>query len=369
VSACLRLLYEKGERTGWVKVAWPALVVLSWLYALGVMGLRTFIRLPFGSRYRPRAKVVSVGNIVMGGTGKTPLVRLVAEHLYRRDRRTAVLVRGYKRPSVAASRGRAGRVRADGASDFERLGDEGAWLKQVLCAKADVFAAADRRKRTRQLDASGRYEAFVLDDGFQHWRLCRDLDIVAVDATRGLGNGFLIPAGPLREEPRALRRARLVCLTRADEVTAAACHALKSRIARWAPDAAFAELGVRPQELIDAKTGATHDPAWLKEKKVGLFCGIGNPSSFTRTVKDLGAEVVYEKPFPDHHVFSRQDLVSVAREAAGRGARLLCTTEKDVARLAGILPEDIEVKAVAVTFVFIRGQEDFYGRLDSLFVV
>ena len=96
--------------TGWVKAAWPFFVVVSWCYALGVKGLRLFYRMRIGRAYRPRAKVVSVGNIVMGGTGKTPLVRLVAEHLYRRDKRVAILLRGYRRPT----RGKAGTV-----SDFQ----------------------------------------------------------------------------------------------------------------------------------------------------------------------------------------------------------------------------------------------------------
>jgi len=360
VRARLRLLYEEGRRTGWVKASWPLLVFLSWLYACGVAALRLFYRTSFGRAYRPRAKTVSVGNIVMGGTGKTPLVRLIAEHLYRRDKRIAVLLRGYRRP---------GRGPAGSGNDFQLLGDEGAWLKQVLCAKADVFVAGDRKALARQLDALGRYEAFVLDDGFQHWRLRRDLDIAVVDATRGLGNGFMIPAGPLREGGRALRRAGIVCLTRTDEVPAAESHALRDRLRRYAPRALHVEAALRPTQIVHVKTGAVRDTAALKGKPVGLFCGIGNPASFRRTLQRMGADVVYERFFEDHHVYTQEDIDLLAREAAAGGAVALCTTEKDAVRLQGLAFGPVEISAVAVEFSFPRGKEAFYGRLDALFSV
>jgi len=356
----LRLLYEQGRPTGWVKPAWPFLVVLSWCYALCVKGLRLLYRMRIGRAYRPRAKVVSVGNIVMGGTGKTPLVRLVVEHLYRRDKRVAVLLRGYRRPADRKKKA---------VSDFHLLGDEGAWLKQVLCAKADVFAAPDRKGLARQVDATGRYEVLVLDDGFQHWRLKRDLDIVTVDATRGLGNGFMIPAGPLREEGRALARAHVVCLTRTDEVAATQCRALKEHLRRLAPRAALVELAVRPKAVTRVKTGAVLDVGAFKGKAVGIFCGIARPASFRRTLQAMGANVVYEKSFEDHHVYTQQEIDLLVLEAAGRGATVLCTTEKDAVRLEGIAFGPVDISAVAVEPGFVCGQEVFYGRLDSLFSV
>jgi len=356
----LRLLYEEGRLSGWVKPVWPFLVVLSWCYALCVKGLRLLYRMRIGGAYRPRAKVVSVGNIVMGGTGKTPLVRLIAEHLYRRDKRVAILLRGYRRPSDR---------RTKAVGDFRLLGDEGAWLKQALCAKADVFVAPDRKELARNVDAPGRYEVLVLDDGFQHWRLKRDLDIVAVDATRGLGNGFMIPAGPLREEARALARAHVVCLTRTDEVAATPCHALKERLRRFAPRADLVELAVRPKAVTRVKTGAAVDVGAFKGKAVGIFCGISNPASFRRTLQAMGADVVYEKFFEDHHVYTQQEIDLLAGEAAGRGATALCTTEKDAVRLEGIAFGPVDILAVSVELGFVCGQEAFYGRLDSLFTV
>jgi len=358
VRARLRLLYEEGHATGWVKAAWPLLLVLSWCYALGVKALRSFYGTSIGRAYRPRAKVVSVGNIVMGGTGKTPLVRLVAEHLYRRDKRVAVLLRGYRRPARGGARA---------VSDFQSLGDEGAWLKQVLCAKADVFVAADRRQLARQIDALGRYEALVLDDGFQHWRLKRDIDIVAVDATRGLGNGFMIPAGPLREEGRALRRAAVVCLTRADEVPSAESHGLRDRIRRLAPRATLVEAAVRPTGIVNIHSGAALDAGAFTGKAVGLFCGIGNPASFSRTLRAMGIDVVHEKFFEDHHVYTQQEIDLLGRQAAAQGACALCTTQKDAVRLEGTALGPLGIWAVAVTLDLVCGREAFYGRLDTLF--
>jgi len=360
MSTRLRCLYEEGRATGWVKAAWPFFVVLSFLYAAGVRAVRLFYQVPVGRSFRPRARVVSVGNIVMGGTGKTPLVRLVTEYLYRRDKHVAILLRGYKRPSAK----KRGEVR-----DLHLLGDEGAWLKKVLSAKADVFAAVDRRGLARKVDALGRYDVFVLDDGFQHWRLKRDLDIVTVDATRGLSNGFMIPAGPLREEARALRRAGIVCLTRTDEVASSVSHALKMRCARLAPRAVLVECVVRPQGVTHVKTGAVADLGSLKGLKAGIFCGIGNPASFLRTVKGLGVDVVMHRFFEDHYAVSPQEIGDVAREAAARGAQMLYTTEKDAVRLEGVLPDGVDVWTVAVAVTLIAGKESFYERLDSLFIV
>lgn len=356
----LRLLYEQGRATGWVKAAWPVLFAVSGLYALCVKAARLFYRTRFGSAYRPRAKVVSVGNIVMGGTGKTPLVRWVAEYLFQCDRRVAILLRGYRRPAAGT---------APAAADLQLLGDEGAWLKQALRARADVFAARDRRKLARKVDVSGRYDAFVLDDGFQHWRLRRDLDIVTVDATRGLGNGFLIPAGPLREEAAALGRAHVVCLTRSDEVAPAHVHALKERIRRIAPAAVFVEMAVRPTGLVNIRTTAAVSVGPMKGRRVGIFCGIGNPGSFRRTCAAIGLNIVFEHFFEDHHPYTGEELERVARQAADRGAAALCTTEKDAARLEGVALSGIDVWAVSVEPVFVSGQEVLCERLDSLFSV
>jgi tetraacyldisaccharide 4'-kinase len=296
----------------------------------------------------------------MGGTGKTPLVRWVAEYLFQRDRRVAILLRGYRRPAAGT---------ASAAGDLQLLGDEGAWLKQALRARADVFAACDRKELAREVDVSGRYDVFVLDDGFQHWRLRRDLDIVTVDATRGLGNGFLIPAGPLREEAAALGRAHVVCLTRSDEVAPAHVRALKERIRRIAPAALLVELAVRPTGLVNIRTAAAVSVAALKGRRAGIFCGIGNPGSFRRTCATIGLDIVFEHFFEDHHPYAAKELDRVARQAVDRGATALCTTEKDAARLEGIASSGIEVWAVSLEPVFVSGQEVLCGRLDSLFSV
>ncbi|MGE5279382.1 MAG: tetraacyldisaccharide 4'-kinase [Deltaproteobacteria bacterium] len=350
----LRLLLEEGKADGAVRAVWPLLALLSFFYSLCVRGMRLFYRSPAGNAYRPRAKVVSVGNITLGGTGKTPLVRLIAEYLYSRDKRVAVLLRGYRRPGA-------------GTRDFDVLGDEGAWLKRVLVAKADVFAASDRRRLAREVDARGGYDVFLLDDGFQHWRLRRDLDIVAVDATRGLGNGFLIPAGPLREEAGSLRRAAVICLTRTDEVPAPAGHVLRQRLARLAPQALLVELAVRPEAVVRAATGARVDAAQVRGKKAGLLCAIGNPASFLRTAQGLGIDVVYHRFFEDHHAVTRQELADVLRVSAQRGAQTLVMTGKDAARLEGALPEEADIWVVEAALAFVRGREHLYGRLDSLF--
>jgi tetraacyldisaccharide 4'-kinase len=255
--------------------------------------------------------VVSVGNLTLGGTGKTPCVEYVARFYRTHDIRVALLSRGY---------GSAGGVNDEALVLEENLPDvphlQGA--NRVELARAAV----------EELDS----EVLVLDDAFQHRRLARDLDIVLIDATNPWGHGHLFPRGLLRESPRGLKRAGVVILTRCDQVGGEAIDSIRRKVAGLAPEVPIVETCHRPVELVNGGQAAALEE--LKRRPVAGFCGIGNPEAFRRTLADLGANVEAFRAYPDHHPYSRTDVEELRRWARERpDAALLVTTQKDLVKL------------------------------------
>jgi tetraacyldisaccharide 4'-kinase len=256
--------------------------------------------------------VVSVGNLTVGGTGKTPCVEYVAAFYRRRGRRVAVLSRGYG--------GAGGR------------NDEALVLEENL---PDVphLQGADRVHLARTAVEELESEVLVLDDGFQHRRLARDRDLVLVDATCPWGYGHLLPRGLLREPPAGLRRASAVVLTRCDQVGPAERDRLRQAVARMAPGLPVAEAAHRPEELVNSER-ATAPLEWLRQRPVAGFCGIGNPEAFRRTLADQGADVVAFRAYPDHHAYTRADVEDLRLWARGQAAGCAAvTTQKDLVKL------------------------------------
>jgi tetraacyldisaccharide 4'-kinase len=284
------------------------------------------------------AAVICVGNITVGGTGKTPLViwlcNLLTQNtkLKTKNCTCAILTRGYK--SLAREN-----------KDFK---DEVAILADS-CRDAKVIVNPDRV--TGAAEAIDKYAAKVLimDDGFQHRRLARDLDIVTIDATRPFGYGKLLPAGLLREPVSSLSRAGAVVITRCNQVSEAKLSELKQKLQAINPDMIIAEsihavVSVKYTEttVIPAKAGIQKDNKkmdsclrrndnieWLKSKKVFAFCGIGNPDAFFNTIKDIGAKLIGSKAYDDHYHYTNTCLVDISRQARENGADLILTTQKD----------------------------------------
>ncbi|MCE5262687.1 MAG: tetraacyldisaccharide 4'-kinase [Deltaproteobacteria bacterium] len=268
--------------------------------------------------------VISVGNITVGGTGKTPTVIFIANLLKQRGFHPAVLSRGYGGRSGAAVR-----IVSDENGilcGWREAGDE-----PVLIARAapGVPVLAGSRRLLTGREAVRRFGAdvLILDDAFQHRALCRNLDIVLVDALCPLGNGFILPRGPLRETPKALRRAHLILRTGAEEEPGGEPLPKASRLPSF--------RGIRrPLGLVEAKTGRVRPLAELKGVKVCAFAGIGRPGSFRRSLSRLDADIVSFRAFPDHHPYSRADIDALRILARESGATRIVTTEKDAARLA-----------------------------------
>ena len=283
--------------------------------------------------------VISIGNLTVGGTGKTPCVEYVAGLLREHNVAVAILSRGY-------------------GSEAGR-NDEAMVLEENL---PDVphLQGADRTELALTAIEELESECLVLDDGFQHRRLGRDLDIVLIDASDPWAGGYLLPRGGLREPRSRLKRADLILLTRVDQ--AANLPKLLEEIARHAPGKPVAHSTHRPMELVNGT-----DPRPVTElagKTVAAFCGIGNPGAFRRTLDDLGVTVLEMKEFPDHHPYSRADVEQLMRWAGGLPAEtVIVTTQKDWVKLRVQEFAGRPVVAVRIGLELTIGREEIERRV------
>lgn len=314
---------------------------LGWLYA-GAMELRNALydRGVFASESLG-ARTISIGNISVGGTGKTPVVALVARLLADNGERVCILTRGYGRKNPS---------RQIVVSDRERVlvdartgGDEPVELALKLVGKSAVIADRDRVGAARiALEKLGT-TAFVLDDAFQHRRVARDLDIICIDATNPFRNDEVLPAGTLRERPANLSRADAIVITRANLVEDVLD--LRSQISNYAPEAAIFEAVNRITTLIELEAffenpndnqrlSAKGDPkSEIQDRSAFAFCGLCNPSSFFRQLRRDEFDLKGQKAFPDHYYYKPNDIKNIEKRAGAAGAELLITTGKDAARL------------------------------------
>jgi tetraacyldisaccharide 4'-kinase len=335
-----------GRRRG----PWPALQRAALWLLSKPYGWATRLRNGLYDRgwkrtHRAPVPVVSVGNLTLGGTGKTPCVEYVARYYRGQELLVATLSRGY-----GSSAGRNDEVRV-----LEMNLDDVPHLQG-----ADRVALA--QSAAEELDS----EVLILDDGFQHRRLARDLDIVLLDATEPWGYGQLFPRGLLRESPRGLARAGAVVLTRCDLVAPEALACLRDQVGRLAPGVPVAETTHRPVAWVNTEH-ATRPLDALRGRPAAAFCGIGNPEGFRRTLQGAGLEVVAWRAFPDHHAYTRadvEDLRSWARQQATEC--VVVTTQKDLVKLPLTRIGERELWALRIQLHFRAGQELLDRRLKEV---
>jgi tetraacyldisaccharide 4'-kinase len=333
-----------------------------WLrLAAGAYGLAAGARAARFDRGRERPRrlpvpCVSVGNLTVGGTGKTPLVSWIVAALAGRGLRAAVVSRGYGGSASGPERVPA----AGGAAAAARYGDEPAMLA-ARHPEVPVIVGRDRFAAGMAAVRSFGAEIVVADDAFQHRRLARDLDIAVVDAERVFGNGRLLPAGPLREPPRALARADVVVLGRIG--AAADASPVRRRLAALAPRAIQVEADLEFDGLRDALSGGA--AALAPGSGVFAFCGLGNPASFVRTLAAAGYRVAGQEAFGDHHRYRPAELAALARAAAACGAEAAVTSAKDAVRIAA-WPGGVPLYRAEVKLAIIRCRERLWDVLNIL---
>lgn len=323
------------------------LVLLSVVYGIGSAS-SLWIRSLRPARVA--VPVVSVGNLVAGGTGKTPLVVYLARLLASEGRSVAVVSRGYGR----TSRGALLVSRGDGPLvPWREAGDE-PYLIALLTRGVRVLVASRRADGVRAALAEAGTDAILLDDGFQHVGLERDLDIVAVDASAPLGNGHLLPAGTLREHPLGIARADVIVATRCDQARNGS-RLVSRTLGPLAPKAPIVETRMAAAEFWDVGTGAAVDGAEVRGMPALALSSIADPAGLSRTARDAGFSVVAEAAYPDHHVYGPADLDAVAARVRESGARVIVTTEKDAVRLAG-WSSPVRLIAIGIELEVTRGR-------------
>ena len=315
-------------------------------------------------------QVITVGNLTVGGTGKTPVVEKFARVLTDQGRKVAILSRGYRsKPPPLTQRWKnklllqdevvPPRVVSDGKNlllNSEDAGDEPYMLASNL---KDVVVLTDKDRVK-----SGRYaiehfgcDTLLLDDGFQYWKLAgRRRDIVLVDAQQPFGNEHLLPRGTLREPPEHIRRADTIFITKSDGETAG----LRARIRKHNPTAGIIECVHWPLFFEDVFNPEQREQiGWLKGKKVATLSGIAQPESFEQSLTQQGAELVYAKRFADHHRFNQQEILNTINRAKKRRADVILTTQKDAVRFPKIDRRDLPIFYMRVEIKILSGAKDF----------
>ena len=315
--------------------------------------------------------VISVGNITAGGTGKTPMVRYVCEYLEQKEFQPAILSRGYKaaynaQPIVVSGKGQI-------LVTPKVSGDEPYLLAKGL-DKTSVIIGRNRAVSGKLAVSELQSDILVLDDGFQHRRLARDLDIVLIDAVQPFGYEHVLPRGLLREPMDSLKRAQVIVLTKTDLVPKDILFGIKNRIKTMVPYLPIFETIHKPlavQTIDQWERGSEDfvDSEEVKKHKLLAISGIGNPESFKATLDGLGFNTIESMDFGDHHDYTTDDLIKLWTKIFGLGATAVITTEKDAVKLSqlpAIRDFKIPMYVLPVGIEFTSNEQEFLEIIDRI---
>ena len=324
------------------------LFVLSLVYGAAVVVLAGFYRI---RPMRFSAKVISVGNITLGGTGKTTLVEYLSAKLSLAGNKVAVLSRGYKRDS-----------RRPGA---QGMGDEPAMLQKNL-PLVQVIVDKNRIKAARKAIRDYASDVLILDDGLQQWKIFKDLEIVTIDAQNPFGNYRILPAGFLREPLSALKRADIFVLTQV--CSGQALSGLTAELKRINSRALIVESSHEPKGFsrLD-QTGELSGPGFLQDKPAAIFSGIGNPDGFQKSVCGLGIKVAKYFKFPDHYDYTQADILRIIREAKENNWEAIITTQKDAVKVRELGVKGAEILVLEIKLNITKNEAEFNRRLLKLY--
>ncbi len=337
LDAAIGRFFLRIDATGYSAVIW----LRNLLYSRGLLKTH-FVSVP----------VISIGNITTGGTGKTPLVIWLYRFLNQKELRCAILTRGYKATQNLKLK-------------TQNYTDEIALITES-CPQAKVIVNPDRIagaiEAVNKLDAN----VLILDDGFQHRRLARDLDIVAIDATCPFGYGKMLPAGLLREPLGSLKRADAIVLTRCDQTSEAQLSRIEEKLRLINPDLIIARSIHNP---TCAKTVNGEEIAFdtLKGKKIFGFCGIGNPEAFFSTIKKLKANLIDSEVYNDHYCYTGVDMTDICQKGRDLQADYILTTQKDWTKIASLPlpPKGIPFAYLTIELKFTAGQDNLKHLIEN----
>jgi tetraacyldisaccharide 4'-kinase len=347
-----------GETSAWwAPPARAGLGVLSALYTGTVVGYRLPFDLGLRRPHRLPCRVVSIGNLTVGGTGKTTTVRWIVRRLLEWGLRPAVLSYGYR---AAGGAGKSGTVVAgpEGLREpVEVSGDEPQLLARSLPG-VPVLTGSKRIRSGERACAEFGVDVCVLDDAFQYWRLAKDLEIVLLDAKNPFGYGRLLPSGMLREPLSGLRRAHAAILTHADRASRQEREGITRRLRALNPRLILAEARHLPVRMRDHVTGEALPLEALTGRRWVALSSLGSPGSFETTLTELGAERVLPARFRDHHAYTAAEIREVCARARAGGVAGIMTTEKDSVKIPGEWLDGTPCRVLEIDLQFLSGQEE-----------
>jgi tetraacyldisaccharide 4'-kinase len=320
--------------------------------------------------------VIAVGNLTVGGTGKTPIVELLARELTKRGRRVAVLSRGYRSKSssrllrllrsISHGNEPPPRIVSDGKQlllNSEIAGDEPYMLAKNL---PGVVVLTDKNRVKAGNYAVNKFhcDTLLLDDGFQYLHLLGQHNLLLIDSGNPIGNGYLLPRGILREPPAAMGRATHIFITKVDGEVGQQVYELLNR--HGVAEVPLTECRHEPKILIDIQEGSPVPIGEIARKRVGIFCGIAVPESFEAFIRRSGATIVLRRYFPDHYRFSMDDVERIFERACEQGAEMVLTTEKDAVRLQPQWIYPLPTYYLRIEIDILRGRENFEALLDHI---
>jgi tetraacyldisaccharide 4'-kinase len=335
-----------GQKIGFLPAVIRGLLkALSLVYRLVIAVRNSLYNIKVLRTHKVPVPVISVGNITAGGTGKTPMVIWLCQYLAQKP--LAVLTRGYKTKTGAVS------------------SDEPAMISQS-CPHAKTIVNPNRSLAADKAVKNYNAKVLIMDDGFQHRKLARDLDILTIDATNPFGFEKMLPAGLLREPLSQLKRAHAAVITRCDQASTQQIDTIENKLRQINPKILVARSIHQPVQIRGIRD-FTIQLDDLKDTPVCAFCGIGNPQSFFQTLENIGANLVAKIPFNDHHTYSQSDLHSIYAQARENNAQIIIATQKDWTKTVLLAQNNSEIPMayLEIKLKFIAAQQEITALIDQ----
>jgi tetraacyldisaccharide 4'-kinase len=325
-------------------LTYPYLAVLKARNVLYKNGIIKSTRLP--------VKIFSVGNITTGGTGKTPLVELMAKSLHQSGRKVAILSRGYGSGSLSKE-------------NNDIVNDECLTLRENL-KDVQILVGKDRVINGEKAIRDYGVDCIILDDGFQHFKLSRDLDIVVIDSLNPFGGEYLVPRGSLREPLKNLRRADIFIISHCDQSSEKSLKSIYSRLKQLNTDAPVCESIHRATHIENIADNSILELGWLKGKKIYGLSAIGNPESFAFTLKGLDADLIKHKVYCDHHAYTSEEIDSVISDANSLGVDAIVVTQKDIVKIRNMNIGTTKILSLKIELEITKGIELYNETIDRV---